>query len=119
MSDSMVNTYTKGNRVEKRCRELFEAQGWLTWKPSRAKYNSNDAFGLFDCIMIRGGEVAFMQVKSAPAHFYTARKFISHWHDENKLMITVIVALYEGDNNWRIEWYDWLNKEWTKYPLTN
>ena len=119
MSDSMVNTYTKGNRVERKCRELFENERWLTWKPSRAKYNSNDAFGLFDCIMVRGGEVAFMQVKSASAHFYTARKFISHWHDENKLMITVMVALYEGDNNWRIEWYDWLNKEWTKYPLTN
>lgn len=119
VSGSMVNTYTKGNRVEKKCRELFEAQGWLTWKPSRVKYNSNDAFGLFDCILIRGGEVAFMQVKSNPSHFYTTRKFIAHWVGENKLKITALVALYEGDNKWRIEWYDWLNKEWTKYPLTN
>ncbi len=114
----MVNTYTKGNRVEKKCRELFEKEGWLTWKPSRAKYNSNDAFGLFDCILIRGAEVAFMQVKSTSPHFYTARKFIANWIVENKLMITAIISLYEGDNVWRIEWYDWLNKEWSKLPLT-
>jgi len=118
MLDSMVNTYTKGNRVEKKCRELFEERGWLTWKPSRAKYNSNDAFGLFDCILIRGGEVLFMQVKSNPSHFYTARKEITDWHDKNKLMTTAIVALYEGNNNWRIEWYDWSYERWTKYLLT-
>lgn len=118
VSESMVNTYTKGNRVERKCRELFEEEGWLTWKPSRAKYNSNDAFGLFDCVLIRGGEVAFMQVKSNPSDFYTARKEIAKWHDEYKLMITVIISLYGGDNVWRIEWYDWLNKEWCKYPLT-
>lgn len=114
----MVNTYTKGNRVEKRCRELFEKEGWLTWKPSRAKYNSNDAFGLFDCILIREGAVMFMQVKSHINDFYTARKTIARWHDLHKLMITVIVSVYEGDNVWRIEWYDWMNKEWIKYPLT-
>ena len=115
VSGSMVNTYTKGNRVEKKCRELFEKEGWLTWKPSRAKYNSNDAFGLFDCILIRGAEVAFMQVKSTSPHFYTARKFIANWIVENKLMITAIISLYEGDNNWRIERYDWLKREWIKY----
>lgn len=118
VSGSMVNTYTKGNRVEKKCRELFEAQGWLTWKPSRAKYNSNDAFGLFDCILIRGEEVAFMQVKSQPTDFYQARKEIEKWIKENKVKVFTLVSLYKGGNEWRIEGYYHIAEAWLEYPLT-
>lgn len=113
-----MNTYSKGNRVELKFRKLFEARGYLTWKPSRAKYNSNDAFGLFDCIMLRGGEVSFVQIKSNPSHFYSARKEIAKWQKDNKLMVDTLIALYEGDNTWRIEWYNWLDNAWEKYPLT-
>lgn len=116
---SMVNTYLKGNRNEKLFRTVLEKEGYITWKPSRAKYNSNDVFGLFDCVAIRGGEVLLAQVKSHVTDFYKARKETQIWHDAHRLMINVVIALYEGNNVWRIEWYDWLNKEWTKYPLTN
>ena len=48
----MVNTYAKGNRVEKELRNLYEKNGHITWKPSRARFNSNDIFGEFDFIAL-------------------------------------------------------------------
>lgn len=115
----MVNTYAKGNRVEKLCREKFNCMGWLTWKPSRAKYNSNDAFGLFDWIGVNGTRVLFAQVKSNPSHFYGSRKEIAAWVESNKLLITCLCILYEGNNEWRIEWYDAIEHKWENYNLTN
>lgn len=114
----MVNTYEKGNRVEKLCRTQFEREGWITWKPSRAKYNSNDAFGLFDFIAVRETQVLFGQVKSNPSDFYTSRKEIAKWMEANKLAITCLCVLYEGNGTWRMEWYDVIESVWCKYPLT-
>lgn len=114
----MVNTYTKGNTVERKCREVFQKDGWLTWKPSRAKYNSNDAFGLFDWIGLKSSEVLFAQVKSNPSHFYTSRKEIATWVMKNGLLITCLCILYEGNNEWRIEWFNIVENKWEKYHLT-
>lgn len=118
LSKYMVNTYLKGNRVEKLCRDSFVAKGWLTWKPSRAKYNSNDAFGLFDFIAVRGSSIVFGQVKSNVSDFYTSRKEIAVWIETNRLLITCLCILYEGDNHWRMEWYDPIDQVWIPYDLT-
>ena len=93
--------------------------GWLTWKPSRAKYNSNDAFGLFDWIGVNGTKIIFAQVKSQASHFYSSRREIAKWMEDNKLIITCLCILYEGNNNWRMEWYDAIEHKWEKYNLTN
>jgi len=115
----MVNTYAKGNRVEKLARKLFEDRGWITWKPSRAKFNSNDAFGLFDFIAVKETKVIFAQVKSQASHFYSSRKEIAKWLEDHKLLTYCLCILYEGNNEWRKEWYDVIEHKWEKYNLTN
>ncbi len=113
-----MNTYAKGNRIEKAFRDLMQTNGWLTWKPSRARFNSNDVFGLFDVVMVRDGKIQMVQIKSNPTHFYHARKEIASWVDTYKLKICPLCVLYEGRGEWRIEHYDYANYEWLKYPLT-
>lgn len=111
-----MNTYTKGNRVERMFRMMMEDKGWITWKPSRAKFNSNDIFGLFDCLCIRGESVALFQIKSHSSDFYSARKQIAKWIDTYKIKSTIAgCVLYEGKGEWRVEVYD---GQWIKYLLT-
>lgn len=113
-----MNTYTKGNRIEKLFRDMMQTYGWLTWKPSRARFNSNDVFGLFDVVMARGSKIQMVQIKSNLSHFYHARKEIAQWVVSNHLHFSPLCALYEGRGEWRIEQYDYANYEWLKYTLT-
>jgi hypothetical protein len=79
----MVNTYRKGNRAELEARRICEKDGAITWKPSRAKWQNNDIFGLFDFVALYPGdkftEIRFIQVKSTRSDFSKAKKEITAW----------------------------------------
>jgi len=104
----MINTYAKGNRIEKELREAYERNGHITWKPSRARFNSNDIFGEFDFIALstkpnQKGTVALVQVKSNVSDFYSARTEIAEWLEKNKPNADMLlqVALRIEKNQYR------------------
>ncbi len=61
----MINTVAKGTRKEKACADELQAQGYITRKSIRAKYQKVDFFG-FDVIALAkdGSHFLFVQVKS-------------------------------------------------------
>jgi len=102
-----INTYSKGNRIEKELRDIHEANGWLIWKPSRARFQSNDIFGIFDFLAIQKntkGLVTMIQVKSAMSHYYSARLMIQNWLKANRFKSPFIagVAVRLKKNEWRM-----------------
>jgi hypothetical protein len=110
----MVNTYIKGNKAELEFRKIFRTIGYRDWKPSRARYNNNDLFGLFDGVLVakkgapienlvHWGNVIFFQMKSTPSHFYKARGEIRKWEGEvYSDHVTLMVVLREGKDAYRI-----------------
>ena len=62
----MINTVAKGTRKEKACADELEAQGYVTRKSIRVKYQKVDFFG-FDVMAISpdGETMLFVQVKSS------------------------------------------------------
>ena len=61
----MINKVAKGTRKEKACADELEAQGYLTRKSIRIKYQKVDFFG-FDVMALAkdGSHMLFVQVKS-------------------------------------------------------
>lgn len=61
-----INKVAKGMRVEARCANELKAQGFITWKVVRVRYQKLDLFGLFDVAAIHPetGELMFIQCKA-------------------------------------------------------
>jgi len=61
----MINAVAKGTRKEKACADELEAQGYITRKSIRVKYQKVDFFG-FDVMALAkdGSHMLFVQVKS-------------------------------------------------------
>lgn len=90
-----IDKIAKGNRIELMFRCALEKQGYTVWKPSRARFNPNDIFGLFDMICMRRkngvlnmmpvfenfGYGSLIQIKASYPHWYTARKKIRNFYD--------------------------------------
>lgn len=103
--ETIVNTYRKGNRAELEARMMCEAEGALIWKPSRAKFQNNDIFGLFDFIAIYPtGNLRLVQVKSSISNFYEARQFIRQFVLTYSIKPPIFceVWLRKGPKNYKI-----------------
>jgi hypothetical protein len=60
-----MNTYLKGLRTLRKCRDELEKEGWLTAKvENSSKYGKKDLFGLFDAIAIRPNRTKLIQCKT-------------------------------------------------------
>lgn len=116
----MVNTYEKGNRVEKELRDILEERGNMTWKPSRAKFNANDIYGLFDFIAVPTYQIEdaqhgrLVQVKSNDSHFYSARIKVRKWFktlSPGLACLACCVALKISPGKFRIWQCRYVNRE--------
>jgi len=61
-----INKVNKGYRIEKRCQDELQEEGYITWKTIRVKFQSLDLFGLFDVLALSddGTHLRFIQCKS-------------------------------------------------------
>lgn len=61
-----INKVNKGYRIEKRCEEELQAEGYITWKTIRVKFQNIDFFSLFDVVglSVDGTHLRFIQVKT-------------------------------------------------------
>ena len=61
----MVNTRSKGNRIERKAKNRLENQGYQVSRMPHTRYGDNDHFQLYDIIALKPGEkVRLIQVKS-------------------------------------------------------
>lgn len=98
-----MSNVSEGNKLEKRCRKELEDEGWLTEQKNKARFQSQDFWNEFDVLAIKGNKVRLIQVKKNASHFYTARKSIKKWKEENGIKIQCEVWLAIDSGGWRIE----------------
>jgi len=97
-----MSTHSKGYRRERQCREELEKDGYLTDIKNWSKFSTKDFYNMFDVVAVKGDEVLWVQVKSNKSGFYSARKEIQLWLEENNLAIRCQVWLKENNKPWRI-----------------
>lgn len=97
----MVNTYTKGNRNQLKCKQDLQKDGYLTDSKPRVQYHSPDLFTMFDVIALKGSEFRLIQVKSNMSDFYTARIEIAKWMAIHGVTAKCEVWCYLGRSQWR------------------
>lgn len=99
----MVNTRTKGNKVQREAIKRLELAGYLVSKVELSgKFTKQkDLFGLFDLIGIKKGEAVFVQATTNRPHLHKPYKDFSLKYSNN------------GISYWQWVWYD--RKGWVKH----
>jgi len=108
-----MSTKSRGNKGENIVKKMLEAEGYLVDSKPNVRFHSPDLFGMFDLVAIKGINVRWIQVKYEKkySHFYTARKEIVKFMEENQLDINVEVWGYDKSRKrWRKE--GWVMGEW-------
>jgi len=78
-----INKNRKGLYAENQVREHLEARGYLVWKPSRSRFNSNDIFGLFDMLAVHPArKTLWIQVKHKSSYSSKVKESIQRFADE-------------------------------------
>jgi len=103
----VINKHAKGQRTERKARDLLESLGYITDVKNWSRYQAKDFFNMFDIIAILGSVVRLIQIKSNASDFYKARKEIKAWVKEKNIKVPCEIWLYEGkkdrQDKWRIE----------------
>ena len=81
-----MNKRAKGKYYEAKARKELIEEGWLVEFKPATMFGSQDLYGLFDILAIRGDKTKFIQIKSNASHFYTAKKDIRKWLKETGVM---------------------------------
>jgi arabinogalactan endo-1,4-beta-galactosidase len=93
---------TKGDETEDLAQSIYQAAGYRVWTPPKAKYRSQDIFGLYDLLCVGLGRVVAVQCKTNSGRGIQAwsddawclDKAIESWHSE--------YAVRYEDEGWRI-----------------
>jgi hypothetical protein len=90
--------------IRKKARDILEKEGYITWCPPKAKYQSTDIFGIFDCVAVKKGEgeyVASDQMRfiqwTTKSNLSARRRKILAFFDEHSLWIPCEIWAYDND----------------------
>lgn len=59
-----INSKAKGNRNEKKARNILEAEGYICEKQNYTRHGNKDLFNLWDLVAVKGGKTRWVQVKT-------------------------------------------------------
>ena len=90
--------------IRKKARDILEKEGYVTWCAAKAKYQSSDIFGIFDCVAAKRGtgehtesdKLRYIQW-TTKEHKSARMKKILAFFDENGLWIPCELWLYDND----------------------
>jgi Holliday junction resolvase len=91
-----------GKEHERQCKKQWKQNGWLVDFKFGSRWNSEDLFGMFDFVAVKGNRVVFVQVKTADTDFYKARKEVQEFLNTNKLEIEAQVWQWRSRKPWRV-----------------
>jgi len=90
--------------IRKKARDILEKDGYVTWCAAKAKYQSSDIFGVFDCVAVKKGEGEYVcsdQVRyiqwTTKSNLSARRRKILAFFDENNLWIPCEIWSYDND----------------------
>jgi len=93
---------TKGQDTEDKAQALYQSAGYMAWQPPKAKYRSQDIFGLYDLLCVGLGRVVAIQCKTNGA------RGIRGWSEDASMLDDSIegwhseYAVRYPDEGWRI-----------------
>jgi hypothetical protein len=99
-----MNKVAKGYRVEKRCADELEAEGYTVWKTMRVKFADIDLWHIFDVVALNadGDHIRFIQCKTNRCDRQTREK----------------IRALKMPKDCRKELWIWVDREgWTKEYL--
>jgi hypothetical protein len=91
-----------GKETESRAVDLYEAAGYETYRPPKAKYREQDVFGLFDLLAFGHGRLELVQCKTNRARGITEWSRKARVYEANLTDVRVRFAvLFEGEG-WKL-----------------
>ena len=81
--------------IRKKVIEKLQADGWITWHPSRARFKQNDIFGIIDLLAVKKKKMKKIQLTTLP-NVSTKRKKIINFLKKNKVEMTVEIWAWNG-----------------------
>ena len=120
----MINARSKGLRVELELEKELERMEWVVWRPGiGGRFQTNrDIFNLFDLVGFKKGDSSlyFIQIKSTPAGFSTAKKKIREWYKTNKPPITnIFYSVFQKIKKGEWRRWDVISEEVVKVPFNS
>jgi len=104
-----MNSRTKGAKSERECREELKYGGYKVFSPQKtSRFGSQDIFGKWDVIAIKGNKLRFIQVKTGDTKGFL--KVLKSWAESHPVP--------------NVTWELWVRKDmikdkrkWVKYLM--
>jgi len=107
----MVNPRAKGNRIERKAKNLLNDAGYRTARMQHTRYGDNDFFNLYDITAVQPGKpVKFIQVKSNQQP--NLQEFKKETLETVGLEAQVEIWTHYDRKGWEIRRLNRMNKEW-------
>jgi len=95
----------KEAEIRKKAIKILAEEGWITWHAPRAKFRSNDIFGIIDILALKGKRKKNIQLTTLP-NVSARRKKILNFLKEFKVELPVEI--------WA---WDWKRREFRKEKM--
>ncbi len=78
----------------KKAKQILEVEGWVVWRVSRVKFQSNDSFNIGDFAVAQGSEIRLIQITTA-SNFSTRKKKVMEFMTKNCLSFKVEIWAWD------------------------
>ena len=85
----------KESEIRKKAIKILEEAGWVTWHPSKARFQQNDIFGIIDLLAVKRGKLKKIQLTTLP-NISTKRKKIKKFFKKNKVRLSVEIWAWDA-----------------------